>query len=60
MFTSAKPGGSSFGGVFHLEKAPEDSDYAFDFAPDEFETMRSLFNYDSYLRSIRRFVKLNY
>ena len=59
-YTCARPGGSSFGGVYQLEDAPEDSEYAFDFASDEFETLRSWMNYDSYLSSIRRFLEHMY
>ena len=58
--TSARPGGSSFGGVYQLEEAPEDSEYAFNIATDEFETLRSWVNYDSYLSSIRRFLEHMY
>ena len=58
--TFARPGGSSFGGVFQLEEAPEDSEYAFDIGNDEFETMRSWMKYDSYLNRIRRFMEHMY
>ena len=58
--TFTRPGGSSFGGVFQLEEAPEDSEYAFDIGNDEFETMRSWMKYDSYLNRIRRFMEHMY
>ena len=55
VHTFAQPGGSSFGGLYLMKKAGDDSEYAFDFSDDGFSTLRNYFNYRKYVENIRKF-----
>ena len=54
------PGGSSFGCIYNLRKAVQESEYAFDVGLDEFEEMRDLVNYKKYMDSITNIAKHTY